>query len=121
MALNRVRNDIVSRQLLVLGDKSPSLTTQVPVHNRIRNQILKALEATGNQRAVGPGTGIADVEVVPSLLGRVLGTSLAGDVVAERADLALELARGVVGVDKVRDLSSGSLPQSAMVTQNNNI
>lgn len=111
MALEGVRNDIISRQLLILGDESPSLTTQVPVHNRVGNEILKALEATSNQRTVSPGTSIADVDVVPSLLGRVLGTSLARDVVAERADLALELARGVVGVDKVRNLSSGSLPQ----------
>lgn len=120
MAIQRVRNDIISRQLLILGNKSPSLTTQVPVHHRVRDNILQTLEATSNQRAMSPGTGIADVDVVPALLGRVLGTSLAGDVVAERADLALELARGVVGVDKVRNLSSGSLPPLTFGTQNNN-
>ena len=56
-----------------------------------------------------PGTGIADVEVIPPLLGRELGTALPRDPVAERADLALELARRVAGLDPVGYLAGAGL------------
>lgn len=47
--------------------------------------------------------------MVAVLLGRVLGTGLAGNVVAERADLALELARLVAAVDPVGDFGGSGL------------
>jgi hypothetical protein len=51
-----------------------------------------------------PRTGIADVQMVPPLLGRELGPGLLGDEVAERALLALELARLVARLHPVGDL-----------------
>lgn len=47
--------------------------------------------------------------MVPPLLGGELGTGLAGDPVAERADLALELAALVGGEHPVRDFRAGRL------------
>lgn len=49
--------------------------------------------------------------MVAVLFGRVLGAGLARDVVAERADLALELARLVAAVDPVGDLGGGRLDE----------
>lgn len=56
-----------------------------------------------------PGARVADVQVIPPLLGRELGPGLVRDPVAERADLPLELAALVRGVHPVRDLSCGRL------------
>ena len=51
-----------------------------------------------------PRTGVADKEMVAVGLRGVLGAGLARDVVAERADLALELARLVAAVNPVGNL-----------------
>ena len=53
-----------------------------------------------------PGTRIADVEMVSTLLGGELGADRLRDPVAERALLALELTRRIAGLDPVRDLAS---------------
>lgn len=52
MALKRVGDDILSRNILILSDETPSLLTQVPVHNGEGDEVLKALELSGDQSAV---------------------------------------------------------------------
>lgn len=59
--------------------------------------------------ATHPRTSIADIEVVPPLLDGELGPGLRGDPVAERADLALELAALVGWVHPVYDSPGGRL------------
>lgn len=54
-----------------------------------------------------PRTRVAHVQVVPPLFRGELGAGLPRDEVAERALLALELARLVAGLDPVRDLGLG--------------
>lgn len=67
------------------------------------DDVLEPLELPRDERPVRPGAGVRDVEVVAALLGGELGAGLARDEVAERADLALELARLVVRLDPLGD------------------
>jgi hypothetical protein len=88
------------------------------VHDREGDDVLEALEATGDEGAAGPGTGVANVEVIAALFGRELGAGVARDPVAEGRDLALELARGVAGLDPGCDIVfvSGGLGEGMSVT-----
>lgn len=56
-----------------------------------------------------PRTSIANVDVIPSLLGRELGSLLGGDEAPERARLPLELARLIARLDPLGDLVDGVL------------
>lgn len=75
----------------------------MPVHHRVGDDVVQALELACDQGPVRPRTGIADIEMIPALLRGELGAGLARDPVAERADLTLELARLVAGLDPVGD------------------
>lgn len=108
VALDGVRHDIVAGQLLVSLDEAPAALGEVPVDDGEGDNVLEALELAGDEGAVRPRARVADVEVVATLLGRVLGAGLARDPVAERADLALELARLVAGRDPIGDFGSGA-------------
>ena len=99
------------------------------MHSRERNNILQPLELSRNERTrrlrtlmstnhfplpcrmcwfvTHPRTSVAHKQVIAALLRRELGAGLTRDPVAERALLALELARGVAGLDPVGDLSGG--------------
>ena len=99
------------------------------MHGRKRNNILQPLELSRNERTrrlrtlmstnhfplpcrmcwfvTHPRTSVAHKQVIAALLRRELGAGLTRDPVAERALLALELARGVAGLDPVGDLSGG--------------
>jgi hypothetical protein len=87
------------------------------VHDGEGDDVLEALKAAGDESAAGPGTGVADVEVVAALFGGELGAGVAGDPVAEGRDLALELARGVAGLDPGGDVVfvSGGLQKEVSV------
>ena len=125
MTLDGVGDHVLARLLLILGDEAPPALTQVPVHDREGNEILQALELPRDQSpmrlvlivssvserwdngVVGityPRACIADVDVIATLFGREFGTALARDPVTERADLALELARLVAGLDPIGNL-----------------
>lgn len=52
-----------------------------------------------------PWTGVGNIKMVTALLGRELRAGFAGDPIAEDRLLALELARFVIGVNPVGDLS----------------
>ena len=65
------------------------------MHARKRNNALKPLQLTHDQRAMRPRTGVRDVEMVPASLGRELAAFL--DEGAELRLAAFELARLVVG------------------------
>lgn len=107
MALGGIRYDVLPGDLsgarLLRGDEAPALLTEVPVHDGEGNDVFEPLELTRDERPAGPWTRIADVQVVPAFLGRELGASVAGDPAPERADLALELARGITGFDPAGD------------------
>lgn len=99
------------------------------MHGRKRNNILQPLELSRNERTrrlrtlmstnhfplpcrmcwfvTHPRTSVAHKQVIAALLRRELGAGLTRDPVAERALLALVLARGVAGLDPVGDLSGG--------------
>ncbi len=77
------------------------------MHDGEADELFQALELPGDQSAVRPRTRIADVEMVAAFLGRELGAGLGRDPVPERADLALELAARVAGLDPVGDLAGG--------------
>ena len=87
------------------GGRGLTNLTEEPVDHRKRNYVVKPLELPRYERPVRPGAGVRDVEVVAALLRRELGAGLARDEVAERADLALELARLVVRLDPVGDIA----------------
>lgn len=55
-----------------------------------------------------PWAGIADIQMVATLFNGEFGAGFLGDPVAERAGLALELARLVAGLDPVCDFEAGS-------------
>lgn len=76
-----------------------SLSTLPPPQKKMRNN--------DNNTNTYPRTGIADIQVIAALLSGELGAGLVRDPLAERADLALELARLVVGIHPVRDLTAG--------------
>jgi len=65
------------------------------MHARKRNNALKPLQLTHDQRAMRPRTGVRDVEMVPASLGRELAAFL--DEGAELRLAAFELASFVVG------------------------
>lgn len=101
-----IRNHVLAGDIVVLlGGKSPPLLLQMPVHHGEGDNVLETLEFSGDQSSVRPWTGVADVEMIPPLFGRKLGTGLAGDPVAERADLTLELASCIAGFDPVGDFA----------------
>lgn len=110
MPLNRVRNHILTRNVrLALLHEAPAALGEVPVHDGEADDVLEALEPARNERAVRPRARVADVEVVAALLGGVLRAGFARDGVAERGDLALELAGFVAGLDPVCDFAGGRL------------
>lgn len=93
------------------------------MYRRKGNEILKALQLTGNQSPVSfetlapglkvmnqslfltPRTGIGDIEMVTALLWRELRTGLTRDEAAEGRLLTLELARFVIGIHPIGDFS----------------
>lgn len=97
----------------------------MPVDRRYGDEILQPLQFPGDDGPVGlhhvslngqmrwdcrvthPRTGIANVDMIPSLLGRKLGPLLLGDEVPERAHLPLELARLVARLHPLGDLVHG--------------
>lgn len=126
MALERVRHDVLTRLVLILCDKAPALASQVPVDCGEGDDVLETLQLAGNERAMGlrcqkrkqdrdshayPWAGVADVEMIPSRLWGISCAGLSGDGIAERADLALELARLVVGMHPIGDLALGGLSE----------
>lgn len=131
-----VRRDVLAGDILVCGYEAPAwgvvsssfslrrgeetggkltLLTEVPVDDGEGDDVLEALKLPRDERPVRPGAGVRDVEVVAALLGRELGAGLARDEVAERADLALELARLVVRLDPLGD--AGLIAVSAAVAE----
>lgn len=104
------------------------------MHRRHGDEVLQTLELPGNDdtrrliteqtiismvlhidRRDGPtypGACVADVQMIPALFRREPGAGLLGNPLAERADLALELARLVAGEDPVRDFAAGGLDKT---------
>lgn len=77
------------------------------VNRRNTNKLLQPLQLPRNDRARRPRTRIADVQMIAALLGGELGARIGRDPVAERALLALELARLVAGLDPVGHFEAG--------------
>jgi hypothetical protein len=75
------------------------------MHAREGDDVFEALELAHDERAVCPGAGVRDVEVVPSCFWWELAAFL--DEVAELRLAALELAGFVVGCYPVGDLFFG--------------
>ena len=75
----------------------PAVFGHVPVHDGDRDRRLETLETPEDQRAVGPGTGMGDVQVIAARLrreaafARGAGAAVGGDPVAELGILADEL------------------------------
>lgn len=109
MALNRVGNHILAGNILTLGDEAPAALAEMPVNHRVRDDVLEALKLAGNERATGPWACVADEQVIAAFLGRILGTFVARDPVAEGGDLALEFACFVAEIDPVCDFGGGRL------------
>jgi hypothetical protein len=109
MSLDRIRHDIFARNILILGHKSPAALAKVPVNNRVRDEILKALELPSNEGSASPWARVAHIKVITALLGRVLCVGIARDPVSERTDLTLEFARGVAGLNPVGDFTAARL------------
>jgi hypothetical protein len=57
MARDRVANDILARSLVgslfLLADKAPASLSQVPVYDRVGDDIFKTLELPGNKGTAG--------------------------------------------------------------------
>ncbi|KAI6759396.1 hypothetical protein HG530_010076 [Fusarium avenaceum] len=83
VALDGVRHDILARNIFVLGHESPAALAKMPMDNRERDEVLKALKLTGDEGATCPWACVAYVEVVAALLGRILGVGIARDGVSE--------------------------------------
>lgn len=105
--VQRVRDDVIGGGGLVRGGEAPAALAEVPVDDGEGDEVLEALELAGDQGAVGPGAGIGNIEVVAALLGGELGGGVPRDPVPEGADLALELAGRVAGLDPVGDAALG--------------
>jgi hypothetical protein len=75
------------------------------MHAREGDDVFEALELAHDERAVCPGAGVRDVEVVASCFGWELAAFL--DEVAELRLAALEFAGFVVGRYPVGDLFFG--------------
>lgn len=87
-----------------------SITSQrTHPHTAHDPRVRQAGHKEAGEQQTYPGARVADVQMIPVLLGREPGAGLAGDALAERAHLPLELARLVVGVDPVGDFSAGGL------------
>ena len=82
-----------------------TFVAHMPVHARVGDEVLEPFELTGDERTVGfdrasvlgigaetyvsvqrltPGTCVADIEVIPPFLRRILRASFLRDEVAER-------------------------------------
>jgi hypothetical protein len=84
--------------------KLPAVLGHVPVDDRDINRVLETLELAHDQRAVRPGTGERDVEVIapgrgrqPAFAGRS-GTAVGGDPVAKLGLAADEASAAVCSV-----------------------
>ena len=107
----------------------------VPMHRRVRDDILKSFELSDNQRtmryhvqpratailkttALTPRAGVRDIEVIAPLLRRKLGAWLGRDGLAKGRDLAFERAGlvvapardGFVGLTRSKSCRDKSLP-----------
>ena len=98
-----VWDDVLAGEGLVSCYEAPALLTEMPVDDGERDEVLEALQLPGDQCPVRPRAGGRDREVISALLGRELGAGLPRDEVPEGADLALELAGLVVGLDPIGD------------------
>src|SRR5690606_38321831 len=78
--------------------EGPAVLAHQPAHHRDLDQRLQPLEAPGDQGAVRPGAGQADIQVVASRFGREAAGSggargtIRGDPVAMLRGFALETA-----------------------------
>lgn len=104
MSLDWVWVHVFARRIVVLGSrKAPAFLGHVPVHRGVWDDILQSLEFADYEGAVCPGTSIANIKMIPPLLGWKLCSSFFRNLASENRCAALEFPGFVGWVDPVGD------------------
>ena len=110
-----------------IGETTRTFLFEMPMHRREGDDVIQTLQFASDQSSMGcedqympetaglkigsvivhtPRTGVRDIEMIATLFRRELGTRFTRDPIAENGLLSLELARLIVGIDPVGNLSS---------------